>query len=199
MVGYAVEVVGRPIPRLAMNIASTEYKIKGYEEVVPLVTREDKNHQNRQGLLFNLGWLPEVVRHPTCRSRIERVDRQQFVGFVSKMSELRNQQCFNGNAYQKGRLFYNNADLQDMGKSSELNNREQASVAVIESLEETGNYDERSSHRRGTDASFTTPYPWAKTEAGALQLDKMPWDHRNDAQTYLVCSGLGFLLGASVF
>lgn len=73
-----------------MNIASTEYKIKGYEEVVPLVTREDKQHQNRQGLLFNLGWLPEVVRHPTCRSRIERVDRQRFVGFVSKMSELRN-------------------------------------------------------------------------------------------------------------
>ena len=42
-----------------------------------------------------------------------------------------------------------------MGKRSELLNREQASVAVIEKLVETGIYDERSSTRRGVDASFT--------------------------------------------
>ena len=43
-------------------------------------------------------------------------------------------QYFNGNAYQKGRIFYNSADLEDMGKSSQLKNQAQASVAVIERL-----------------------------------------------------------------
>jgi len=55
---------------------------------VPLVTREDKNFQNRYGLLLSLGFVPEDVRHPSNRTRLERVDRQKFVGFVSKMSEL---------------------------------------------------------------------------------------------------------------
>ena len=146
-----------------------------------------------------MGWVPAKFRHPTTRSRIERVSRQKFVGFVSKMSELRNKQMFNGNAYQKGRALYNCADLEDMAKGSELLNKNEASVAIIERLAETGNFDERSSQRRGTDSSFTEPYPWAKTEAGALQLDKMPWEHRNDAKEYLLGSVVGFLVGASVF
>jgi hypothetical protein len=72
------------------------------------------------------------MRHPTCRNRIERADRQKFTGFVSRLSELENDSFFQGNAYQKGRVFYTGADLEDMGKSSELLNRQQASVAVIE-------------------------------------------------------------------
>ena len=95
-----------------------------------------------------MGWIPFQMRSPSCRPRIEKVNRQKFVGFVSKLSELSNKQSFNGNAYHKGRLYYNNADLEDMGKSSELQNQEQASVAVIERLSETGIYDERSSNRR---------------------------------------------------
>ena len=146
-----------------MNIKTREFDQPGYEQVVPLVTREDKNYKNRMGFLFNLGFVPQSVRHPTARSRIQKVDRQRFIGFVSKMSELSNDDIFNGNAYQTGRQLFNNSDLEDMGKRSELVNREQASVAVIERLAETGIYDERSSNRRGVDASFTEPYPWAKT------------------------------------
>ena len=86
-----------------------------------------------------------------------------------------------------------------MAKGSELLNQSEVAVAVVERLAETGNYDERSSERRGTDAQFSEPYPWAKTEAGALQLDKMPWDHRNDAKEYLLGSAFGFLVGASIF
>ena len=63
------------------------------------------------GFLFNLGFVPTSFRHPTCRNRIERVDRQKFVGFVSRMTELSNDQIFNGNAYQTGRELFNNADL----------------------------------------------------------------------------------------
>ena len=115
------------------------------------------------------------------------------------MSDLRNQQYFNGNAYQKGRLYYNNADMEDMGKSSELLNREEASVAVVERLAETGTFDERSSIRRENDSHFSVPYPWAKTESGALQLDRMPWDCRNDATHYFAASVFGFFVGASIF
>ena len=143
--------------------------------------------------------MPSQVRDPTCRHRIERVDRQRFVGFVSKLSELSSRTIFNGNAYQPGRLQFYRSDLEDMGKTSQFINREQASVAVIERLAETGIIDERSSQRRGVDASFTEPYPWAKTEAGALQLDKMPWDYRNEASKYFVGSLFSFLVGASVF
>ena len=182
-----------------MDVAVRNYNIAGFEEVLPLVTREDKDHKNRQGLLFSMGWVPSRYRHPTCRLRIEKVDRQRFVGFVSRMSELSNKQMFNGNAYQKGRELYNCADLEDMGKACELLNKEQASVAIIERLAETGNYDERSPSRRGHDAQFSIPYPFAKTESGALQLDKMPWDHRNDAKEYLAASVVGFLVGASIF
>lgn len=124
-----------------MNIATREFDQAGFEEVVPLVTREDKNHKNRHGLLFSLGFVPSQVRDPTCRHRIERVDRQRFVGFVSKLSELSNKTLFNGNAYQSGRLQFYRSDLEDMGKSSQFINKEQASVAVIERLAETGIYD----------------------------------------------------------
>lgn len=114
-----------------MQVRVDNFNGDGYEEIVPLVTREDEKHENRQGLLFNRGWVPFQVKSPTCRIRIERVDRQKFVCFVSRLSELKNKQWFNGNAYQKGRAFYTCADLEDMGKTSELLNQEQASVAVL--------------------------------------------------------------------
>lgn len=59
--------------------------------------------------------------------------------------------------------------------------------------------DERHYERRGVDAAFSEPYPWAKTEAGALQLDKMPWNHRNDSRHYFLLSAFTFLIGASIF
>jgi cytochrome oxidase assembly protein ShyY1 len=106
-----------------MSITRKDFDQEGYEQIVPLVTREDKNHQKRYGLLFSLGFVPYIVKHPTCRQRIEKVDRQKFVGFVSKMTDLKNDSFFQGNAYQAGRLLYTCADLEDMAKSSELLNR----------------------------------------------------------------------------
>lgn len=146
-----------------------------------------------------MGWIPFTMRHPTCREKIERVDRQRFICFVSKLDELRNTSMFQGNAYQKGRLFYTSTDLQDLAKSSELLNREQASVAVLEQLHETGNYDERDSVRYGVSSQFTEEYPWAKTESGALQLYKMPWQYKNESKHYLAASLFSFIVGASIF
>ena len=78
-------------------------------------------------------------------------------------------------------------------------NKSQASVAVIEKLHETGNYDERSSARYGVDCHFTEAYPWPKTEAGALQLGTMPWEHRTNSKHYLFGSIASFIIGASIF
>ena len=86
-----------------------------------------------------------------------------------------------------------------MAKASRLLNREQASVAVMEQLYETGILDERSSHRYGTDGQFSETFPYAKTESGALQLAKMPWDLKNDAKYYLLGSLASLVVGASVF
>lgn len=146
-----------------------------------------------------MGWIPESIKHVTSRVRIEQVDRQKFTCFVSRLDELSNHSWFKGNAYQQGRRFYTSADMEDLGKSSELNNRQQASVALLERLHETGNYDERNSVRFGVDSQFTEEYPWAKTESGALQLYKMPWDYRNESKRYLLASLFSFLVGASIF
>jgi len=48
--------------------------------------------------------MPKQFKSPTNRPRIERVDRQKFVGFVSRLDELKNKSWFEGNAYQAGRL-----------------------------------------------------------------------------------------------
>lgn len=194
-----MEVIGRPIHRLACNIPCNRFNQEGYMTVMPLVTREDSEHLNRQGLIFNMGWIPFGMRSPTCREKIERVDRQRFICFVGRLEELRNTSWFQGNAYQKGRLFYTSADLQDLAKSSELLNRDQASVAVLERLHETGSFDERSGVRFGVDSHFTEEFPWAKTESGALQLQKMPWELRNESKHYLIASLFSFVVGASIF
>lgn len=70
-----------------------------------------------------MGFIPYRMKSPSVRHRIDRVDRQKFVGFVSVLSELRNKSLVEGNAYHKGRLFYTCADVEDLGKSSELLNK----------------------------------------------------------------------------
>ena len=69
--------------------------------------------------------------------------------------------------------------MEDFVKGSELLNQKEASVALVERLHETGNLDERESRRRDVGCEFSEPYPHAKTESGALQLHKMPWDLKN--------------------
>ena len=62
-----------------------------------------------------------------------------------------------------------------------------------------GELSERNAKRRACDMDHTAVYPWAKTESGALQLAKMPWDYKNDAKVYLATSIASLIVGASVF
>ena len=148
---------------------------------------------------MSMGFVPWVYNHASCRHRLERVERQRFTCFVSKMDEYSNSSLIQGNAPQKGRGIFTNTDRQDLAEYSELENKDQASVAILERLYPTGVYDERSSQRYGTNATFDEPFPWFKTEAGALQLEKMPWDLTYDAKCYFATSLASFLVGASIF
>ena len=115
------------------------------------------------------------------------------------MDEYANSSLIQGNSPAKGRGVFNNTDRQDLVEYSELENKEQASVAILERLSPTGVYDERNAQRYGTNMTFDEPYPWCKTESGALQLEKMPWDLTHDAKCYFAASVASFLVGASIF
>jgi hypothetical protein len=86
-----------------------------------------------------------------------------------------------------------------MARKTELLNTEEASVAVVESLAEKGNLDERNGKHYNIDSRGPTVYPMMKTESGALQLPSMPWDLRNRAKTALGISFVSFIVGASLF
>lgn len=148
---------------------------------------------------MSLGWIPGQLKNPTMRYRIESVDRTEYLGFVSRLPELKNTSWTKGNAYQYGRLDYYSADIKDFARSSGLLNEKQASVAVVERLHELGILDERHHQRYACNNQFTELYPYAKTESGALQLPKMPWDYRNDARNYLLGSIASLIVGASIF
>ena len=124
-----------------MQIPTRRFNTGGVWNIVPLVCREDENHEHREGLLMSMGFIGNREKHPTARLRIERVDRQKFTCFVGKLDEFRNDSVMNGNAYAPKRVKYSCSDLEDLGRSSELLNKEQASVAVLETLAETGDLD----------------------------------------------------------
>lgn len=146
-----------------------------------------------------MGWLPGKLKSPSVRHKIESTDCQKFVGFVSRLEELQNNSITKGNAYQNGRQDYYNANVKDFARTSALVNEKQASVAVVERLHELGILDERYHQRYACNGQFSEDYPYAKTEAGALQLPTMPWDYKNRARNYLFGSIACLVVGASVF
>ena len=115
------------------------------------------------------------------------------------MAELQNNSFFQGNAYHEGRLKYTCADMEDFVKSSGFSNKKQASVALVERLYQVGEVNERRGKRYSNDCDFADPYPYYKTEAGALQLPQMPWDLQNQAKAFFGISVATFIMGAGVF
>jgi len=65
-----VEVGGRPLHRLSCLVPHFESGVDGYEYVVPLLVREDKDRSNPQGLVLSKGFIPFGVREIGARYRI---------------------------------------------------------------------------------------------------------------------------------
>jgi hypothetical protein len=145
------------------------------------------------------GFLPYIFRDITTRYRIENANHQKFVGFVSRLPELSNNSLFDGNSIDETKRGFTSADTQDFAKASGFVNSKQAGVAVVEQLHELGVLDERRSERRASDCCLTENYPYSKTETGALQLPRMPWQYTNDAKHYLLGSVFSFVIGTSIF
>ena len=70
---------------------------------------------------------------------------------------------------------------------------------MIERLYENGDLNERRGKRYSNDCDFAIPYPYYKTESGAIQSGNMPWDYKNSAKGYLAGSLISLVLGASIF
>lgn len=58
-----VSVVGRPIHSKGMMIPTISYGLKGFEYLVPLVTKENEDGSVQEGLILNLGKHPEGFIH----------------------------------------------------------------------------------------------------------------------------------------
>lgn len=149
-------------------------------------------------MLLSQGFIPFIFQHIGSRYRIENVQRQTFVGYVSRLEDL-GDRGISGNAVQQGRQLYSQANIDDIAETSGLKNRKQASVAVVERLHETGDLNERLGKRYSNDADFALTYPYVKTETGAITSGKMPWNFKNESKAYLATSLISLIVGASVF
>ena len=126
---------------------------------------------------------------------MEDASLQTFEAYVSLNSELEHSFGDTGNAPNLGRNKWNTFDLQLMAENSGLENVDKAKVALLESINLNTPLDERSMEHYNHDATFTQDYPYCKTNAGALQLRKMPWDHQKDGRMYLNGAILFNILG----
>ena len=195
----AVEVTGKPVHRLQCTIPRTVAGKPGFEVIVPLVARQNKDRTEREGILFSRGYIPYFFKPIGLRYKIEDTDTQTFVGFVSTLPELKEHGILEGNAVQEARLNFSNSNIDDLARGTGLKNYKQARVAVVERLHETGRLDERHPQRYNIDADQSVDYPYYKTESGALQLPVNPWDYRNKSLWYLGTSVATFIVGASIF
>jgi cytochrome oxidase assembly protein ShyY1 len=149
--------------------------------VVPLVTKESKAGVTQYGYMFSKGFIPEEFMEPGNRARIEDTHPQTFEGFVSRLEELKDHNFMEGNSTSHNKRKFTHANMRDFAESSGLKNKEQVQVALIERLEEGSTLDERDPIRYAHNCEYHYEYPYPKTLSGALQLAKMPWNHRNDS------------------
>lgn len=110
-------------------VPNTSVELSGYEEVVPLVTKESDDKQ--EGIMLSKGFLPSQYRDPNSRVRIEDVTQQTFVGYVSKLDELSDSSFGSGNVSKYRKHDFTHANLLDFADASEFSNKSQMAVALI--------------------------------------------------------------------
>jgi len=114
-----VQITGRPIHLRAVLIPCYQYGLKGYQYIVPLVTKEDENGDNQEGILLNKGFIPESEREIPNRLRLEDVSPQTFTAYVSKLEEYQCKTIFGeGNLAKLEGNRWNSASFIDMSKFS---------------------------------------------------------------------------------
>jgi len=126
------------------------------------------------------------------------------VAYVSKNTELDYKQSFfkDGNSPKAVRNHWDHVYLPDMAEATGFKNADQVKVALLECVDtESTKLDERDPKHYKKNLTVEEDYPYPKTYAGALQLNKMPWHYKSSAYEYftwgaassLIAVGLRFL------
>jgi surfeit locus 1 family protein len=188
-----IKITGRPLHNKAMLVPRKLEGYHGFDYIVPLVTKENEDGSEQEGILLNKGWLPNEHYHVGNRFRIENALPQTFECYLSLNSELDEKGSFfkKGNTPGKGRNRWSHVYLPDMAKTSEFKNQGAVKLALLEAVNPESALDERNTkhYEMTLIGSEETPYP--KTRAGALQLRTMPWDLTHERNTYAT---VGFIL-----
>jgi hypothetical protein len=129
--------------------------------------------------------------------RIEdAMNRLEFVGYVSEGEEL-DGGIFSkkgANVWTEQKWSIESFFLPEMVEASELQNKEQARVALIELVNLDTPLDERNTRHYDVDMTGSEEFPYKKTMSGALQSRKMPWDYERHQSRWALTGGLaGFL------
>ena len=98
------------------------------------------------------------------------------------------------NVFDEQRFSFENYFLPDMINACELKNKKQAKVAVIELCDLDTPLDERNTYHYDLEMTGSTPFPYRKTRAGALQSKKMVWDYETHQRRWALVGGLSGLL-----
>lgn len=188
-----VKITGRPLHNKAMLVPRTLEGYTGFDYIVPLVTKENEDGSEQEGILLNKGWLPNEDYHPGNRFRIENALPQTFDAYVSLNSELDEKNSFfkDGNNPGKGRNKWTHVYLPDMAKTSEFKNQSTVKLALLEAVNPNSVLDERNPKHFEMTLIGSEESPFPKTRAGALQLRTMPWDLTHERNTYAT---VGFVL-----
>lgn len=189
-----VKISGKPRHEKTFLVPRTVDGYFGYDYIVPLITKDTEDGSEEYGVLLNKGWIPHEYASPNKRYKIENVEEQTFVGYVSRNEDLERQGIFDGNVPDARFNKWTHVFLPDMAKASGFKNQKQVKAALIECIDQKlAPLDERNTRHYAREMTGSFDYPFAKTQSGALQLTSMPWDHRHNRNTYL---GISIATGA---
>lgn len=119
----------------------------------------------------------------------------EFVGYVSQGKEMMGGIFQNGpNTWDEQRFNFTSFFLPDMVDAVELNNKKQAKVAIIERCNLDTPLDEKNTQHYDLDMTGTQTYPYAKTRAGALQSQVMPWHYEKRQSVWALVGGVSGLI-----
>jgi len=193
-----IKITGRLIHSKAMLIPRKLEGYHGYDYVVPLVTKENEDGTVQEGLLVNKGWVHHDHERPTQRFRLENAwYPETFTTFLSVMPEQDYKSSFfkEGNMPERHTYRWGHVYLPDMAKYSGFKNFDSVKLGVLEAFDPNTQLDERSPHKYSFSLGVTEDYPYPKTRGGALHLNKMPWELKNQAGCYtltgLLTAGFG--------
>jgi len=179
-----IRITGRPLHNKAMLIPRRHEGYRGFDYIVPLVTKENEDGSVQEGILLNKGWIPHEYAHVGARHRIENARPQTFDCYLSLQSELDEKGSLfkEGNSPARDRNKWNHVFLPDMAKASGFKNVDSVKLALLERVNLKTLNDERNPKHFEYSLAMMEDYPFEKTKAGALQLRHMPWDlqaHQN--------------------